>query len=182
MDNIATLTIKLSNPNLSISDKLKAICRTIKYVVPNANRVSLWAFNDSFDKIFCLMSQDNSLKFQFGQQLHKTDFAPYFNFILNDRVLNASDARNHPVTSCFTTRYFEPLNIYSLLDLIFHHNFAPVGIICCEHLDEPVEWQEQDIVALQRIASITTLFFAKEIKCVSCNEDEIIATLTNECS
>lgn len=177
MGNIANITIQLSKPSLSVSAKLKIICKAIKQLVPNADRVSLWAFNEQQNEIFCLMCLNQEQKFEFGQTLQKSDFTPYFDFILQNRILNAGDARAHSVTQCFNSSYFEPLKIYSLLDLIFHDNFVPAGVICCEHTGHAIEWQESDIAALQRIASITTLFFAKDIADIGLSQPDLMAAL-----
>lgn len=177
MGNITNLTIQLSKPTLSVSAKLKIICKAIKQLVPNADRVSLWAFTEQKSEIFCLMCLNEANEFEFGQILKKNQFTPYFDYILQNRILNAGDARTHTVTQCFTDSYFEPLNIHSLLDLIFHYDFVPTGVICCEHTEQAIEWQESDITALQRIASLTTLFFAKDIAEIGLSQSELTAAL-----
>lgn len=90
-------------------------------------------------------------------------FQAYFNFVLENKVLNASYAREDFRTSCFNESYFEPLNIYSLLDYTFHKDLEPVGVICCEHVGEEIVWTDGDANNLTRISKVTSMFFSDQI-------------------
>ena len=100
----------------------------------------------------------NSSDFWSGVSLHKSDFPAYFESIVENEIINASDARNHSATRCFNEAYFEPNNIYSLLDFILHKDFKPVGIICCERTGSRVEWSNQDVDQLRQIATFISFF------------------------
>ncbi len=156
--NITNLTIDISKPDISEEHKLRMICETTKSCIPNANRVSIWVFNESYDEINCIMCLDEDNKLSDGLTLSKADYPEYFDVILNERVLSAPDARNHPATQCFNVGYFDALSITSLLDYIFHHEFQPAGVICCERVGEPTEWQQEDIDNLRRISNVTSMF------------------------
>ena len=160
MEILTDLVIALSNPNKDNQQKLEQICLTTMQHITHANRVSLWAFNEDKSEIFCLMCvSGKEYTFTSGAILKKADCSEYFNTILNEQVLVASDARNHHATKCFNQDYFEPNDIYSLFDYIYHEDFEPKGVICCESVGQTIEWIESEQHILRKIAGITSMFF-----------------------
>ncbi len=160
MDLFTKLTAKLTDPKLSVEEKLKEICVITSSVIHGADRVSLWRFDADFHYIESLMCYDTKEQsFIDGQKLYRTDFKEYFDGILLNDVINAAQARSHPLTKCFNESYFEPLDIYSLLDFILYTDFVPTGIICCEGVGKEVQWQDEDIKSLKRIANTSSMFF-----------------------
>jgi GAF domain-containing protein len=160
LNPLTNLILDLTNPRLSKEEKLKNVCKTTLKLVNGADRISLWTFDDEQTKIVSLMSYDQTTKeFSSGQELHKSDFSPYFESILKREIVSAPNARENQTTSCFTESYFKPLNIYSLLDYILHQDFQPKGVICCESVGRESEWQEEDIQTLRRIASSCSMYF-----------------------
>ncbi|MCW8091243.1 GAF domain-containing protein [Alteromonas sp. ASW11-130] len=160
IDPLTDLTIKLSRESISPEKKYREICRTVRRAIHHANRVSLWRFNESRSEISCLcLMEEDSFLADFGTVLPQSECEEYFEAILQKEVVIAPIAREHPYTSCFTEAYFKPNNIYSLLDYVFHHDFKPIGIICCEATGEPEAWSERDVFMLKRIASITSMFY-----------------------
>jgi hypothetical protein len=159
MDAITDLVIAISNPAKSSDKKLEQICMTVMQTITHANRVSLWSFNTAQDEIVCLKCLSETDQFTSGAILKKADFPEYFNAILKDEVIIASDARSHPATLCFNENYFTPLDIYSLFDYIYHKDFAPRGVICCESVGKKIIWLEDESHILRRIANMTSLLF-----------------------
>ncbi|MDG1750949.1 MAG: hypothetical protein P8I03_04715 [Thalassotalea sp.] len=174
LEHYEELTACVSSPDNNINEKLQTICRKIKAIAPNANRVSLWLFNQEANEIFCLMCLDSGDELTNGQSLKKIDFPEYFDHILKNKVLSASDARENPATTCFNEVYFEPLNIFSLLDFIFHFQFKPTGVICCEREGDTTQWSKVDINALKRVANITSMFFSEEILSLGLEKETIL--------
>jgi hypothetical protein len=131
------------------------------------NRVSLWSFNETLTQIECLMClvQENNV-FSSGQILSKTNYPDYFDAILAQQVLVASDARNHPSTRCFNETYFIPNDIQSLLDYVLIKDYRPMGVICCEPIGKTHQWLQSDVVTLRRIVNITAIFLNR-IKCTN---------------
>ena len=160
MDAFTKLTTKLTNPSLSVKDKLKEVCLITAAQIKGAHRVSLWIFGKNFDSIEPLICYDaTNHTFPDGQVLNQSDYKEYFDGVLQNEVVCASDARNHELTKCFNESYFEPLNIYSLLDYILHRDFEPQGVICCESIGNITDWSEQDIETLKRIARASSMYF-----------------------
>ncbi|MFT5675768.1 MAG: hypothetical protein ACI808_001700 [Paraglaciecola sp.] len=160
MEILTDMVITVSNPNKDNQQKLEQICLTTMQHITHANRVSLWEFNKDKSEIVCLMCVAGKEHiFTSGVRLKKTDYSEYFNAILKDQVLVASDARNHHATKSFNKNYFEPNDIYSLFDYIYHEDFEPRGIICCESVGKAIEWVESEQHILRKIAGITSMFF-----------------------
>lgn len=161
IDPLTELTIKLSRRALPEADKLNAICQCVRKVIPSLNRISLWQFENDRSQIRCLLLyEDKDITAGKGVVLTDKDCPDYFNAILKNDLVVASDARTHEDTQCFNESYFEPNEIYSLLDFIFHKDFKPLGIICCESRFKPVVWTERDVTMLKRVANITSMFYA----------------------
>ena len=141
-------------------DKHREICRCVDYVIPKANRITLWKFNPEKTAISCLVLFENQ---QFSTpdnlELKQQDFPVYFDAVLKNDVVVASNARQDSNTRCFTEGYFKPNNIHSLLDYVFHDDLSPLGVICCEATGSAVTWSHQDIAALKRVAQTTSMFF-----------------------
>lgn len=160
IDPLTELTIKLSRNTLTAKDKYAAACQCVLQCVPKTNRVGLWKFDDSLTSVHCLMLLETG-----GQPttpeivLTKTQYPDYFAAILQRETVCAPDAKNHPDTRSFSKDYFEKNNIYSMLDYVFHDDFRPVGVICCESVGKPAEWDSKDESMLRRTASIISMFF-----------------------
>ncbi|MEW6981288.1 hypothetical protein AAD001_01405 [Colwelliaceae bacterium 6471] len=163
MDGLSKLSITISNPNLPLKQKLTAICKTIKREIKEPHQVSLWVFKNGYSAIEQIGGYDEQNQYIAGGVLQRADYPEYFDYILNNHVLNASNARSHPATSCFNSTYFAPNNIYSLLDIIYHHDFEPKGIICCEAVNAEIVWDPLFIEKLKRIANISSIFFSKSL-------------------
>lgn len=164
MDALDQISATLTNDALAYDEKLKVLCKDVLDSISRANRVSFWSFTKDFDAITCLMGYDNvNSEFSSGTVLKQPDFPEYFNAIIKNQIVSAPDARNHPDTRCFNRLYFEPNNIYSLLDYILYDDFTPVGIICCESSANYAQWQADDRQALKRIAVLISTVF-KDIK------------------
>lgn len=163
MDAITELTLKISKPELPLSSKLQAICTAITTSIEACNRVSIWLFNPAMDEIFCLICKDEQFGYSLGQRLFKTDFQPYFDHILRHQVLKASDARTNEATKCFNQSYFEPNDIHSLLDYVFHRDLTPAGVMCCERVGSVTQWRDDDVANLKRISNVTSMFFSQDI-------------------
>ena len=160
MDAITTLTAKLTNPKISVHDKLIEICQRTHQLIEGSDRVSLWVFSKDFNKITSILCYDStSGSFTSGHELTREDYNDYFDAILNKDVIYAPQARENLFTLCFNETYFEPLNIYSLLDFILHKDFEPIGIICCESIGKETQWTDDDIEILRRISNISSFYF-----------------------
>jgi len=178
MDAFNKLSIAISNPKLSIKQKLTAICQTIKKEIKQSHRVSLWVFNSDYSEIVKIGGFDHENQFTYGDTLSRSDYPEYFDYILTHESLKANKARSNPATSCFNKTYFEQKNIYSLLDFIYHNDFEPTGIICCEAIYSEIEWAPECVKKLKRVANISSIFFSKNIHNIKGEKEVLLRSTT----
>tara|TARA_R110000737_G_scaffold61109_3_gene88106 strand:+ start:1340 stop:1885 length:546 start_codon:yes stop_codon:yes gene_type:complete len=163
MENLANLSVYLSNPRISLKDKLLKICTTVKSAIPNCDRVGIWLFCLEHSEMISLMCVDEHGNKSTGEQLLASDYNNYFSHIIEHEFLVASDARNDAIAKCFNQGYFDVHNIHSLLDVTFKKDYVPLGIICCERTENKTEWQPVDLTTLKSISSKTSLFISNNI-------------------
>lgn len=118
-------------------------------------RVSIWHYQPNDEHIECMALFDNGVtKRGEGVKLYAKDFENYFKAILSEKVIVATDARNHLATHEFTESYLKPLDIYSMLDAPYIENGKFQGVICCEHQGEIKNWDQEDVLFVNSIADL----------------------------
>lgn len=127
------------------------------------SRASLWRYTSALqDRVICLDLYDTSDQQHAANfELSETDFAPYFQAMRSDSLIVASNARNHPATSCFNELYFEPNGIYSLLDVGISSGGVPFGLFCCEQVTFVKEWSNDDIEFLRSVGTLCGMALKK---------------------
>ena len=162
MDPFLKLMTKLTNPKVTVEDKLKEICITTSILIEGADRISLWSFDAKFENMHALISYDaiNHI-FTKDEVLKKSDSYEYFFAILNNDIISAPHARTHEITKGFNESYFIAFDIYSLLDFILHQDFNPYGVICCESVGRVSEWTDENVETIQKIARQSSMYFFK---------------------
>ncbi|MBL8325850.1 MAG: GAF domain-containing protein [Rubrivivax sp.] len=122
-----------------------------------ATRASIWVYPDPMfrDSIQCLSLYDRTdATWSAGAVLSEEDFGPYFEAMRQDNLIVASDARAHPVTSCFNEVYFGPLGICSLLDMGIVVSGEPYGLFCCENTTDILQWTPQHVEYLRQVGTL----------------------------
>ena len=122
-----------------------------------STRASLWVYPDPLlrDRIECLKLYDRTDQaWSEGSVLKEDDFGPYFEAMRKDNLIVAADARQHPTTECFTDIYFEPLGIYSLLDVGINMGGQPWGLFCCENTTDVLDWTPQHVEYLRQVGTL----------------------------
>jgi GAF domain-containing protein len=122
-----------------------------------STRASLWRYPDPVlqDSVVCLSLYDRTDNaWSAGTVLKETDFGPYFEAMRNDGMIVAADARNAPATSCFNEVYFEPLGIYSLLDVGIKISGEPFGLFCCENTTDILNWTPEHVEYLRQVGTL----------------------------
>ena len=167
----SNLSVYLSNPRISLAEKLLKICLAVKSDITTCDRVSIWLFSEDHTEMTSLMCIDETGNKSAGEKLFSKDFGDYFDHIVNQEILIASDARNNDIAKCFNVGYFDIHNIYSLLDVTFTKNDdAPLGIICCERTGNKTEWQANEIDVLKSISTKASLFISNNVFDAYCAE------------
>ncbi|CAG1019986.1 hypothetical protein BURC_04924 [Burkholderiaceae bacterium] len=89
--------------------------------------------------------------------MRSDDPSPYFEPLLRDGCVVASDALRDPATAPWVDSYLAPLGVHSLLDVGFSVNGALYGSFSCEQVGEMQEWTPQQVTLLRQIASRVSL-------------------------
>lgn len=123
-----------------------------------AGRASIWYFDDKAEAIICQAIHDaNNKDEQPGVILSRNGIEPYFDAILKEKVVVATDARIHPATSCFTEHYLRPLDIQAMLDVPYFENGTFKGVICIEQKGSTREWDKEDVIFVKAIADLVNV-------------------------
>jgi hypothetical protein len=132
---------------------LQFICQTVAKHI-SISRVGIWQYD----------SETNSIKnvaSNFGSKdkiiLFANNYPQYFKTIVNEKVLNAFDARIDERTCEFKDNYLEPLNIFSMLDVPYFVNGKFAGVICCEQTENKRLFDEEEVLFLKGISDIITI-------------------------
>lgn len=128
----------------------------------NADRCSIWLYNESKDAIKCeqLYIKSEGEWYQ-DIELFRKDFSPYFDALTENPIIIANEAENHPATSCFTESYLKPLGVKSMLDVPIIFSGETLGVICIESFT-PRVWEDAEVNFAQNISSLYS--FAYSVK------------------
>ncbi|MBY0416533.1 MAG: GAF domain-containing protein [Pararheinheimera sp.] len=142
---------------LSEGQFYQQLTETITSVL-GCSRASLWLYSDSLlNEIVALDLYDvNSDTHYQGIALHEDDFSPYFEAMRDDGGIDAPRAMEHKATRCFNEAYFEPNDIYSLLDVGIRYSGQLVGVFCCENVGEVMVWTDQQKAYLEHAGKLIT--------------------------
>ena len=106
-----------------------------------AQRVGLWRFSGEYDRLHCQLLCDGQTGIHEPTlELFARDHKPYFNAVLNDRLLIVNDALTAPETATFKSLYLEPLGISSILDVTLRQAGKTIGVLCIEHMGAARTW------------------------------------------
>lgn len=108
------------------------------------SRAGLWIYADAgLSEVSAIDIYDSHLnKHSAGEVLTEAVFGVYFQTMRRDGHIDAPDARLHPATRCFRDAYFLPNNIFSLLDIGIRFKGRLVGVFCCEHVGDYMQWND----------------------------------------
>lgn len=153
---ILALSKRLMDGAIQPGDFYQELTRTLVDEM-NCTRASLWIYPDPLmrDSIHCLSLYDRTEgQWSAGTVLKEEDFGPYFEAMRRDGLIVAGDARNNPITECFTEIYFAPLGIYSLLDVGINVGGSPFGLFCCENTTDILDWTPEHVEYLRQVGTL----------------------------
>jgi len=129
----------------------------------DVDRASIWLYNSDKTSIICqqlYIKQEN--KYYEGVELFEKDFKEYFEALIENPIIVASDAETHKATKCFKESYLQPLGIKSMLDVPVIYQNEVIGVICIENLTFR-EWDKLEVNFAQLLSSIYSFSYsAKE--------------------
>jgi hypothetical protein len=121
-------------------------------------RVSLWLFTEDRSCIQCVdLFERNLNRHSSGQVLCASKYERYFEALVTERTIAASDARNDIRTKEFAEDYLLPNGITSMLDAQVHLSGSVVGVICHEHVGRIRIWSPDEQAFAASIADLVAL-------------------------
>jgi len=85
------------------------------------------------------------------------DSPAYFEALLRDGCVVATDAQNHPATTSLVHDYLVPKDIRSMLDVGFSVNGVLFGMFSCEQVGAAHPWTQRELQALRQIGALASL-------------------------
>lgn len=144
----------------TISECLRIITRSLSEAL-DIPRVSIWKYNEDKTCISCAqLYEKTSDTHREGDVLSKQDFAPYFDYLEKNVIVNAVEAETHEATSCFTTSYLQPLNIKTIVDVPVYHDNRIIGVLCCENTGQSRRFGNNEIQLMVNVAEIYSYAFS----------------------
>jgi signal transduction histidine kinase len=136
--------IALARSETIESGRLRAAFRQICEAGARAleiERCSVWLLDEPGTHLRCL----NLFELTPGRHTAGTQFPAalcpaYFAALAEERTIAVRDARSDPRTAELTASYLAPHGITSMLDAPIRHRDRLVGVVCHEHLGEPLSW------------------------------------------
>jgi hypothetical protein len=107
----------------------------------NVERASVWLLNQDRSAIRCedlFVRQKH--EHSTGTELRRSDFAPYFEALLHERTIAATNAHTDLRTAVFSEPYLKPLGINSMLDVPIWQSGDLIGVTCHEHIGPERSW------------------------------------------
>lgn len=121
-------------------------------------RSSVWLL-DPFNSVLTCQMTCSSIGIIPNETLEiKENLYPnYFKALLEERLIVANDANNHPHTKEFKENYFIPLDITSTLDCPVRLRGKMIGLLCCENIGPIKNWSQEEQSFASSLADIISL-------------------------
>ena len=137
--------------------------KILTYEVTNsldADRCSIWLFNDDKTSIICeQLYVRNDEKWFEGIELFEKDFKPYFKEIKVNPIIIADNVNEHPATKCFKESYSDVLGVKSMLDVPIKYKGEIIGVICIESLTSR-KWIKLEVSFAQMLSSLYSFAYS----------------------
>jgi len=123
-------------------------------------RCSVWLYDELKSSIRCFDLYDASKnEHESGAVLNSSDFPRYFEALLKQRIIPASDAETNPFTCEFTDSYLKPNGISAMLDAPIWLGGNTIGVFCCEHVGKEREWEIDEENFAASVADFASIAF-----------------------
>jgi PAS domain S-box-containing protein len=132
-------TIYSGDFSKALQDIAKTCANTLQ-----ASRVNIWQFNENYKILSCLVNYNSTT--QTFTEINEIDFygaSKYFNYLLNDRILDVSDTTQDYRYAELVEKYCLPQNINAAIDVSIIADGKVWGVICFEQ-HETRKWTLED--------------------------------------
>jgi twitching motility protein PilJ len=156
----------LARNDALVQGKAKEAARTFTEAIAQTlavERVSIWLYTSDRSQITCLdLFERTANRHSQGTSLHIKSFPKYFDALLQDGLIAATDVQTDPRTDEMAASYLIPLNIVSMLDLPIQIAGRTVGVVCCEQVETRRQWKPEEQTFVYSIASLISLALESE--------------------
>lgn len=140
----------------SLTHGLRRIARACANAM-SVQRASIWQVNPQFSALTCLtLYREDTDRYEQGATLEAHTFPRYFAALANNRVIDASDARNDSRTREFAEVYLKPLGIMSMLDATLRSEGDIKGVLCLEEVGMARLWTREEQAFVASVADLVS--------------------------
>ncbi len=133
------------------------------------DRAGFWRLDG--DNLVCINLFDKSTaQHTSGESLASRDLPVYFKALSEGIAIVADNVLTNKYTQELKDNYLIPLRITDMLDLPIRENNTVVGVLCCEHRDDPRVWDASDLAFAKSVSDILTLLLEKNKRKFITNE------------
>jgi diguanylate cyclase (GGDEF)-like protein/PAS domain S-box-containing protein len=136
--------------------------------VLDVERASIWEMASDGSRIECVdLYERSARRHSHGSVIEAASAPRYFEALLTERSLPASDAHTDPRTSEFSAGYLTPLGIGAMLDAPIFLWGRMVGVVCHEHIGRARPWEVwEELVAATIADRVSLVLQAREQQAV----------------
>ncbi|MBC8045282.1 MAG: PAS domain S-box protein [Fimbriimonadaceae bacterium] len=151
----------------------------------NTSRASIWQFAEDYKKLDCLTAYDiDNKEFIDSEKLSIENCTKYFQYLLNDRILDVSNCLRDHRFSELKDSYCIPEEINASLDVSVIMEDNVWGVICFEQKFNPRVWTLEDQSFARSIAEFISLAYQankrKQIQSEVNKKEELYKTLIEQ--
>lgn len=124
------------------------------------DRAGFWRLEG--DNLICINLFDkDSNQHTSGESLASRDLPIYFKALADGIAIVADNVLTNEYTQELKDGYLIPLGITDMLDLPIRENDKVIGVLCCEHRDDPRVWDASDLAFAKSVSDILALMLEK---------------------
>jgi len=144
-----------------IDEQLGLITKSLSELM-QIDRVSIWLYENNKTALKCKnLYLKRADRFEKGLILERKIFEPYFEAMESMLTIEASDACQHPATSCFAESYLKPLGIYSMYDCPIWRADSVIGVLCLEYTKPKTIWSIEEKTFSRSISDLAAKIFER---------------------
>ena len=127
----------------------------------NIDRAGFWKIIGN--QLVCINLFDKDDGFHsIEKNIEARDLPVYFKALTDGIAIVADDVLTNKYTQELKESYLVPLGITDMLDLPIRENGKVIGVLCCEHRDNPRVWSDSDFAFAKSVADVLTLFLEQK--------------------
>ena len=140
-------------------DALELLTNTVSQVL-DIGQVSVWDYRQNSQKLYCeKLFERESFSYRAGQSLDKHRASAYFQRLFTDRVFSTHNAHEEAGTKELSKAAILGEEVQSTVEASYLINGELKGVLRCENLGTPREWQLEELSFVKAIAEMLALVY-----------------------